>query len=684
MKFYFCETCGKRLTEEDIEGGDARNKKLKGVFCRGCAVGVTTMDTLPMQEEEARSVLAKQEKKPRRSSTSVMPAARRTSASSSRRVPTPMTSGGGSRASLIAGGAVGVVLMIVVAFLYSGGEGGKDPSAKSKKQTATALKKSPVTTPASQADPDQEETPEKVQVKALTETSAPSVPKADTSENRIQKAFQEYEARINDLPKEDLDGRIRAAGEFLDSYGDSTAAAAVKLKLEEWKKKSVQAAQDKLAQSTATREPEPAKPKDDADSRRDAETGSVDAKKNPESRDQKSLDSPKVATDEGVELLYYADFEKNAGGFDGILKKGVHGREGTVMRARNSNSGWRATGLVTTPLPLTIHTGKRVFVTFDYHIAETLNFNLYFRGKGDPILRTKLAGSRALKSGSWRTAVVDMGVPHEKASSRLKIWFMPLWHKKKVDLYIDNFAVTLGGMPTRIREQIERARTRNAEVTGVPEKDGYKLDPRQVRALSERDRTGVQARTVLIAGGSPASDLSFVAPLFRNELKPQDGYRLYPRGTTASRTFTGADAEHRLTQALGKTSKPEVVLIVPGLPDFKTGKRHPGAGEHYKKMIRASLDAGALPILTTYVLPKASHAGVQKAIQNANASLRTAAEEAKIPYIDADVLLNETKDAARNWRGTNLTTQGYQAFNETFLRLYRILDKRVFGRPQRK
>lgn len=59
MKFYFCQTCGKRLTEHDIDDGAARNKKLKGVFCKECAVGVTTMDSLPMSNAEANALVKK-------------------------------------------------------------------------------------------------------------------------------------------------------------------------------------------------------------------------------------------------------------------------------------------------------------------------------------------------------------------------------------------------------------------------------------------------------------------------------------------------------------------------------------------------------------------------------------------------------------------------------------------------
>lgn len=57
MKFYFCQSCGRRLTEKDIDAGQAKNKKLKGVFCVECSVGVTTMESLPMSNKDARKLL---------------------------------------------------------------------------------------------------------------------------------------------------------------------------------------------------------------------------------------------------------------------------------------------------------------------------------------------------------------------------------------------------------------------------------------------------------------------------------------------------------------------------------------------------------------------------------------------------------------------------------------------------
>ena len=63
MKFYFCEKCGTRLTDADIERGKARDKKLKGVFCQSCAEGVLTLETAPVTEGDARKLLARGKEK---------------------------------------------------------------------------------------------------------------------------------------------------------------------------------------------------------------------------------------------------------------------------------------------------------------------------------------------------------------------------------------------------------------------------------------------------------------------------------------------------------------------------------------------------------------------------------------------------------------------------------------------
>ncbi|MCK6474637.1 MAG: PA14 domain-containing protein [Planctomycetes bacterium] len=44
MKFFFCESCGKRVSESDLAEGRGRDKQAKGVYCRECAKGVLTLD----------------------------------------------------------------------------------------------------------------------------------------------------------------------------------------------------------------------------------------------------------------------------------------------------------------------------------------------------------------------------------------------------------------------------------------------------------------------------------------------------------------------------------------------------------------------------------------------------------------------------------------------------------------
>lgn len=44
MKFFFCESCGKRVSEADLADGRGRDKQAKGVYCRECAKGVMTLD----------------------------------------------------------------------------------------------------------------------------------------------------------------------------------------------------------------------------------------------------------------------------------------------------------------------------------------------------------------------------------------------------------------------------------------------------------------------------------------------------------------------------------------------------------------------------------------------------------------------------------------------------------------
>jgi hypothetical protein len=68
MKFYFCETCGKRITDRELEEGLARDKQVKGMYCRGCAESVMTIEfdaislaSLAQRQEPARKEGAAQQ-----------------------------------------------------------------------------------------------------------------------------------------------------------------------------------------------------------------------------------------------------------------------------------------------------------------------------------------------------------------------------------------------------------------------------------------------------------------------------------------------------------------------------------------------------------------------------------------------------------------------------------------------
>lgn len=53
QRFYFCESCGKRLTGTDLERGGARDKQVKGVYCQECGKNVTTLSFDSYNEQQA-------------------------------------------------------------------------------------------------------------------------------------------------------------------------------------------------------------------------------------------------------------------------------------------------------------------------------------------------------------------------------------------------------------------------------------------------------------------------------------------------------------------------------------------------------------------------------------------------------------------------------------------------------
>jgi len=72
-KFFFCETCGRRITDKQILEGQGRDKKLKGVYCKDCAEGVMTMEMDAVNIEQPANANHKKSVATDRSSVQVLP-----------------------------------------------------------------------------------------------------------------------------------------------------------------------------------------------------------------------------------------------------------------------------------------------------------------------------------------------------------------------------------------------------------------------------------------------------------------------------------------------------------------------------------------------------------------------------------------------------------------------------------
>jgi hypothetical protein len=127
VKFYFCEKCGTRLTDQDIAAGAARDKKLRGVYCTDCANGVLTIETLAITDLEARRIVPQGEKTAEKTRPSDSPRTPVTHAHSKRKQQSL------PGASLYVGAAIacGMVLLAVLAATRS------SPAISPKKELAS-------------------------------------------------------------------------------------------------------------------------------------------------------------------------------------------------------------------------------------------------------------------------------------------------------------------------------------------------------------------------------------------------------------------------------------------------------------------------------------------------------------------------------------------------------------------
>ncbi|GMV82745.1 MAG: hypothetical protein AMXMBFR7_39290 [Planctomycetota bacterium] len=72
-RFYFCEKCGKRITQGDLTRGEGRDKKVMGVFCRECAETVLTVEFSALSQASALEIIKANESQRQDAPTSEMP-----------------------------------------------------------------------------------------------------------------------------------------------------------------------------------------------------------------------------------------------------------------------------------------------------------------------------------------------------------------------------------------------------------------------------------------------------------------------------------------------------------------------------------------------------------------------------------------------------------------------------------
>jgi hypothetical protein len=234
------------------------------------------------------------------------------------------------------------------------------------------------------------------------------------------------------------------------------------------------------------------------------------------------------------------------------------------------------------------------------------------------------------------------------------------------------------------------------DLIGTPSKDGYSASPMVFMGLrKDRDAGKVTAKRLTTIGDSIAASSSFDSSL-RKDLTLARGYALSKTSRLVSKGKTAAQIEKGAAGALAR-EKAEVVRICVGLTDLVKGTDARAYGSSLDAIVEAVSEQGGVPVL--YTLPvieinpskqdakrqtvKAAKAFSDRA-RAFNDSIRQIASRRRVPYVDADAIVNRD-DAARAKNFTSrgaLKSDAYKAMNARFLRLYRLLEFVVFGRGE--
>lgn len=222
MKIFFCEGCGKRLTDADLERGTAVDKQVEGIFCSECAANPAPPPVhAPARRPSGTVVVGQAQTKSARITQSRIQASsgRRPSGVFHAQPPRNAT----SPAAVYAGVAGGIVILLVVLVFATRG---KEPEPR----TVRAAEPAPGSrTTAAMERP----APKPAPREAKPAKPAPETPPRD-GESEAQRDF-DAAAAPKGLAQDDKAGRIAALEGFLKRHGDSIQAARARSMLEQLK-----------------------------------------------------------------------------------------------------------------------------------------------------------------------------------------------------------------------------------------------------------------------------------------------------------------------------------------------------------------------------------------------------------------------------------------------------------------
>jgi formylglycine-generating enzyme required for sulfatase activity len=247
MKFYFCETCGKRITDRQILEGLGRDKKLKGIYCKDCAVGVMTVEFAAIKEPQklpAAAPTAPAAPARKASAIGIAPVERTRPGRPDTRIQLHETKAGKSPdrkiVALVAG--IGAVVVLGLITLMSG-------SPRLENKTGNPVAARPPSS--SKPGPAQPVVSDVVKAAPALKPVEPKIetalhePKLEASTEKVPQPEQADKAKVafdklvkfEGLTDDDDAGRVQVIEAFLKEHSESSYALPARLLLDDLKSK---------------------------------------------------------------------------------------------------------------------------------------------------------------------------------------------------------------------------------------------------------------------------------------------------------------------------------------------------------------------------------------------------------------------------------------------------------------